>query len=132
MASASDDTLELVPFGSTEHGLGVDHAESIGAAVHAGNAGRFRVGLAARPIALQLAQVLERGHRSRPSLNHTVHRAIVRLFENIPAGVGDDVHLESLIERGERRTDDAYTPPQACENDQPVADLLDPLSDARF
>src|ERR1700688_10154 len=93
MAGASDDTFELVPFGSREHGLGVDHTESIGAAVHAGNAGRLCVGFAARPIALQLEQVLERGHRSRPGLHHAIHGAVMRLLGHIPAGVGDDVQL---------------------------------------
>src|SRR6266478_8952032 len=98
MAGSSDNAFELVPFGSTEHGLGVDHAESISAAVYTGNAGRLHVGFAARPIALQLEQVLERGHRSRPGLHHAVHGALMRLLGNIPAGIGDDIHLESLIE----------------------------------
>jgi hypothetical protein len=54
-------------------GLGVDHNESIGAAVLAGNVHRLWVGFAARPIALQLEQVLERGHRPRPRLHDAVH-----------------------------------------------------------
>src|ERR1700723_874209 len=131
MASLYGRTWELVFSGGREHRLGVDHAESVGAAVHAGNVHRLRISFAARPIALQFEQVLERGHRPRPGLHHADHCALMRLFGNIPAGIGDHVHLEPLIERRKRRADDAHTSPQACENDPAFADLIDPLDDVR-
>src|SRR5262245_47600064 len=53
-----------VPFGSAEHGLGIDDAEAICAAEPLRDPGCEAIRLASRPIALQLEDVLERGHRT--------------------------------------------------------------------
>src|SRR5438270_644254 len=50
-------------FVPTEHASGVVQADAVAAAKARGHADRALVGLGARPVALQLQQVLQRGHR---------------------------------------------------------------------
>src|SRR5262245_22535465 len=88
-----------VPFGSAEHGLGIDDAKAIGAAEPLRDPGCKAVRLAACPIALELEDVLERRHRAGTSLDHPFHCTLMGFGRDVATGVRDHIDLESLIQR---------------------------------
>src|SRR5579862_479649 len=109
----------------SQHGCGVDQPKPIGATECPRHTGRCLISLGARPIALQLEQVLQRGHRSGSCLHHPLDRTLVRLLGHIAASVGNDINLKALVDGRQRWPDDAYGGPKACESDPRLADAID-------
>src|SRR5690606_19624926 len=68
-------------------------------------------------------------HRLRTCLHHAIDRALVSLGRDVAARIAQYEYFVALIERGERRTDDAYAGPQAREYDALLADLVHALDD---
>ena len=56
---------------------------------------------------------MQRGHWSCTGLYHALRCPLVRLFGCVSAGVGDDVHLKSLVDRREGRANDPDGGPQS-------------------
>lgn len=93
--------------------------------MHLRDAGGSVIGLSAGPVALQLEQILQGRHRTGTGLDRALHRAVMRLFRDIAAHVGDHIDLAPLIARGERRADDADAGQQAAEDDAADTDPVD-------
>src|SRR3954469_18977606 len=100
---------------AAEHRLRIDDAKAVSAAKGARYTGDCLVGFAARPVALQLKQILQRRHRPRSCLDHAFHGPLMCFLGNIAARIGNHVDLEALIECGECRPDNAHGRPQARE-----------------
>ena len=62
---------------------------------------------------------------ARARLEHALHGTFMRLVRNVPTGVRHDIDLEALLQRGERRADDARTGPKACQYNATLSDPID-------
>jgi hypothetical protein len=119
----------VAAFATAEHGNGVVDSDSVAAAVDLGDAGGERVGIAPRPVALKLQQVLQTGHRADTGLDHALHRPLVRFVGDVAAGIGNHIDLKALVERRQRGADDTDTGPEAGDDETVLTDPVDGIRD---
>ena len=84
---------------TVHHGVGVFHADAIGAEMTLHQVHDGIVCVAIRPVALPFEQCGESSHRLCPSLDDTPHRIVVSQLADASATVLRDINVVAVVKR---------------------------------